>query len=911
MNSFIKNVSLLTLFSLWVFTLKAQNISGKIVDVKNDDPLIGATILVEGTTHGTTTDVDGTFSLEVSNLSPLTLIVSYIGYETQSLKVEGDAPILIKMKQGFYLNEVVVTGSKGKPRTILTSPVPIDNINAADLKASGLKSIDQMLSFKVPSFNSAPQPISDATAHFDPSELRNLGPSRTLVLINGKRKNQSAQVYLNRTPGKGEVGTDFKAIPSAAIERIEVLRDGASVQYGSDAIAGVINIILKDGVEYTEVDLETGVTGQGDGFSYSADINHGLKIGQKGYLNLTGHLSHQDKTNRAGEPGGDKFFGFLYQIGAIPIEAAGGFEATPGQVATGDQIFNGDTDWQRANPGLGMIIGLPEQDRYALFANFGLPYQQGKFYVNAGYTFRYGKSFDAYRTPWWPGIPSDPESNPLAVKGQPYNGFLPTFESDIHDMTFTIGNELHVKDWKIDLSLTGGSNEIQYLVGNSINVSLGADSPTEFDPGAYKFGNLLGNLDISRNFSDQISVYFGTEVRRENFEVRAGEEASYIGGGVQSFPGLQPSNALNENRTNIGAYAGLDYEITKALLIGGATRLENYSKIGDSEGRSNFSWRLNARQLLGDKKGAIRASISTGFRAPSLHQIYLSNIQTLFVGQDVAQEGTFNNVSEIARVALGVPQLDVETSLNLTAGLTYRITDHFSASLDFYRVAVEDRVLLSNQITTGSLPEGHEVRAKLQEEGVESFKFFTNAADTKTKGFDLVLHYDKIALGRKNNLGFTLALNHNKTKVDDDLISPKVFAENNIDIFGREEIGRLESGRPNWKGTLGSTFETGNFNFHLNNTYFGSVTETHPLNASLDQVFAGKVLTDLIISYDINEKININLTANNLFNVYPDEIISSTEDPELNFGGRFRYPWHVQQFGSLGSVYKVGANIKF
>lgn len=911
MNSLIKNVSILILLFLLGFTLKGQNISGIIVDAENDDPLIGASIQIVGTELGTTSDLDGTFSLEAPNQKMVTLQVSYLGYETQTVKVEAFSSVSIRMKQGFYLNEIVVTGSRGKPRTILTSPAPIDNINASDLKASGLKSIDQMLSYKIPSFNSAQQPISDATAHFDPSELRNLGPSRTLVLINGKRKNQSSQVYLNRTPGKGEVGTDFKAIPSAAIERIEVLRDGASVQYGSDAIAGVINIILKEGVDFTEVGLETGVTGQGDGFSYNADINHGMRVGKKGYLNLTGHLFHQDKTNRAGEPGGDGLFGFLYSIGAIPIEAAGGFEARPGQIATGEQILNGDTDWQRANPGLGMIIGTPEQDRYSLFANFGLPYEHGKFYMNGGYTYRYGKSFGAYRTPWWPGIPSDPESNPLAVEGQPYQGFLPTFESDIHDFTFTIGNELNVKDWIIDLSMTGGSNEIQYLVGNSINVSMGADSPTEFDPGAYKFGNILGNLDVSRSFSDRVSVFFGAEIRNENYKVTAGEEASYIGGGVQSFPGLQPSNALNESRTNMGAYAGFDFDITKSFMLGGAARFENYSKIGSGEGQSNFSWKFNARQLIGEDKVAIRASVSTGFRAPSLHQIYLSNIQTLLVGQEVAQEGTFNNVSEVTRVALGVPQLDVETSMNLTTGITYKITDRISASLDFYRVAIEDRVLLSNQIATNALPEGNVVRTQLQEDGVESFKFFTNAANTKTTGFDLVLHYDKIALGQKNKLGFTLALNHNKTKVDDDLILPKVFAENNIDIFGREEIGRLETGRPNWKATLGSTLEAGNFNFHLNNTYFGAVTETSPVKASLDQVFAGKVLTDLIVGYDINEKININLTANNLLNVYPDEINSSVEDPELNLGGRFRYPWHVQQFGALGSVYKIGATLKF
>ncbi len=911
MNSSFRSLSLLLWLLLTCYYLNAQNIKGKVVDANSGESLIGASIQVKGTSFGTTTDVDGNFSLATVNQLPVTLVVNYLGYQQRAIEVASYDELSIEMAQGLYLNEVVITGSRGKPRTILTSPVPIDNINAADLKASGRRSIDQMIHFKVPSFNSTPQPISDATAHFDPSELRNLGPSRTLVLINGKRKNQSAQVYLNRTPGKGEVGTDLKAIPAEAIERIEVLRDGASAQYGSDAIAGVINVILKERVRLTEVDVETGVTGEGDGFSYHAAINHGLEIGKKGYLNLTGSLFHQDKTNRAAEPGGDGFFGFLYNVGAIPIEAAGGFEATPGKLATAEQILNGDTDWQRANPGLGMNIGLPEQDRYSGYVNLGLPYGFGRFYASGGYTFRYGKSFAMYRAPWWPGISNNPENNPLAIPGQPYQGFQPTFESDIKDHSLIIGNEFFIKDWTVDLSLTSGSNNVQYQVSNSINTSLGADSPTEFNPGGYQFGNLLGNLDIRRNFHDQVSLFFGAEMRRERFEVRAGQEESYIGGGVQSFPGLQPANALDESRTNFGIYAGLDYDLTRSFLIGAAARYESYSKIGNGAGRDNFSWKINARQLIGDQKGAIRTSVSTGFRAPSLHQIYLSNIQTLFVGQNVAQEGTFNNVSDVTRVALGVPQLDVETSINFTAGITYRWTDRFSTSLDYYNIAVEDRVLLSNQIATNALPEGNTVRMQLEDDGVESFKFFTNAADTKTTGFDLVLNYRDIPLGQQKKLTFTLAINRNKTKVQGNPTVPSVFAENNIDIFGREEIGRLETGRPNFKGTLGASLQVKDWSFHLNNTYFGEVTETNPISITLDQVYSAKVLTDLMIGYDVSKKINIHLTANNLFNVFPDEIIGSTEDLQLNFGGRFRYPWHVNQFGLLGAVYKIGATIKF
>ena len=236
----LKTIFPLLAMLLFAFQIQAQTISGKVLDAEDNQGLIGASVLVKGTSTGTVTVIDGNFSLAVSQL-PTDILVTYTGYADQTITVtSANEPITVNLAVGLRLDEIVVTGSRGKPRTILTSPVPIDNLNAADLKASGQKSVNQMINFKVPSFSSTPQTISDASAHFDPSELRNLGPSRTLVLINGKRKNQSAQVYLNRTPGRGEVGTDFKSFPAGAIERIEVLRDGASAQYGSDAVAGVI-----------------------------------------------------------------------------------------------------------------------------------------------------------------------------------------------------------------------------------------------------------------------------------------------------------------------------------------------------------------------------------------------------------------------------------------------------------------------------------------------------------------------------------------------------------------------------------------------------------------------------------------------------------------------------------------------
>ena len=882
--------------------LAQQTITGTVVDDSNNSPLIGANVVVQGTTVGTSTDLDGRFSLQVAEL-PVTLVISFIGFSAMEVDVTSADPIMVRMTAGLMIDEMVVIGSRGRARTIIDSAVPIDNINAADLQSTGQRNIDQMINFRVPSYNSTNQTISDATAHFDPSELRNLGPSRTLVLVNGKRKNQSAQVYVNETPGRSEVGVDMKSIPASAIERIEVLRDGASAQYGSDAIAGVINIVLKERpLSAAELNLETGVTSEGDGFTYSGDINKGFRVGENGFINLTGSFYHQDYTNRPGESQGDGLFGFLYQIGAIPIEAALGYEATPGMVATADQILNGDTDFQRAN-GLGMIVGQPEFDKFSVYANSGFPHSNGEFYVHGGYTYRDGRSFALYRVPWWPGISGDPADNPLRNASEPYQGFQPTFDTEINDVTATVGNRFITGPWSIDVSGTAGSNSVDYLISNSINPALGLSSPTEFDPGGYSFGHIVGNVDVSRSFG-AADLSFGLEARQESYEVRAGQSESYVDGGVQSFPGLQPENELDESRTNVGIYAGVDYDVSETFLIGGAARFEDYSDFG-----SNLSWKINARQTLAEGQGAIRASLGTGFRAPSLHQIYLSNIQTLVVDGNVSQEGTFNNVSDVTRNQLGIPQLDAETSFNLTGGVTYKLSDNFYASVDYYNVQVDDRVLFSNQISSSALPEGSPVRVDLENNGVEAFKFFVNALDTRTSGVDLVLNYNNIPLGPTNTLDLIFALNANKTELDGEINAPEVFQNAGIEIFNREEEARVTEARPDLKFSLAANLDLGKFNVSLNNTYFGEVTWRHPGDPINDQTFGSRVLTDLILGYDVSEKLQVDIIVNNLLNVYPDEI-DPVNDFETDLGGRFRYPWEVNQFGFLGTILKIGATVK-
>ena len=868
-----------------------ETISGTVFESNSDSPLPGANVIVKGTTTGTTSDFNGEFSFNVTSF-PVTLEVSSVGFETIEVTVSSSESVTVSLKGGVALDEVVIIGNRSKPRTILDSPVPIDVIGVDELKSSGQPTIDKMLTYKVPSFNSTNQTISDATAHFDPADLRGLGPSRTLVLVNGKRKNQSALVYINDTPGKGEVGVDLKSVPAAAIERIEVLRDGASAQYGSDAIAGVINMVLKKNVEYTTINTNAGVTTEGDGFNFGVDFNTAVNIGDNGgYLNLTLGYYDQEETNRAGEPGGDGLFGVVFGD---------------------DAILNGTHPWLVENPDMGMTVGQPRYNKFDAFFNVGLPFKNGngEAYAFGGVAARKGTSFALYRAPYW--VP-DPY-NLLHAAGSEYQGFQPTFETDVVDNNFTVGAKWKMHGFDVDLSGTHGRNGVRYEVNNSLNPALGASSPTSFDVGGYAFSNNLANLDISQNFG-AINLAFGAEIKEERFRATAGQPESYIGGGVQSFPGLQPGNALTAKRDNYGIYGDVEFEPSEKFLLGAAVRYEDFSDFGE-----NTSWKVNGRYSL--NKGAIRASYGTGFRAPSLHQIYLSNIQTLVSGGTISNQGTFNNVDPVIRQGLGVPQLTAETSENVSAGFTLKPVNNLSLSVDYYNVKVNNRVLFTGEIgyIDGSVGDPQNpVEDILEANSITSLKFFVNAVDTETSGLDLVANYRNIELGN-GKLGATIAANFNETKItskDADpatdglqLEAPGILGANGYDIFNRKEQSRITSSRPKSKVLLGLDYNINKWNFNFNNTYFGEVTWQHASTPANDQTFTGKVITDLIISYDFSDKVSARIAINNLLDVYPD-VIETNGDFVTDLGGRFKYPWEVNQFGFNGTVINGGLTFKF
>jgi len=845
-------------------------LTGRVTDVSTGDGLAGANVTVGGTALGSASDNNGYYSISGIEEGSYSVSASYIGYESSTSSIEvSDSDVTINFSltgSSIDVSSVSVIGSRFKPRTQITTAVPIDNLSIRDLKNTGQVTVEQMLTYRLPSYNSQQQTISDATAHFDPADLRGLGPSRTLVLVNGKRKNASALVYINDTPGKGEVGVDMKSIPAAAIERIEILRDGASAQYGSDAIAGVINIILKDDVDYTTVNFRTGSTTEGDGFSKGFDASTGIRVGSKGFLNLSASFYDQEETNRAGEPGGDGLFGVVFGD---------------------DTILNGTHPWLVDNPDMGMHVGMPNMTTNDVSYNYGYNLNESnKFYSFGSFTTRKSLSYALYRAPYW--IPD--ENNIFHDEGEDYVGFQPTFESDVIDNNITAGVTGDKSGWSYDLSASFGSNAVDYKVDNSQNLDMGAESPTTFNPGGYEFSHSVTNFDLSKSLG-MITLGLGSEFRFENFVATAGEEASYYGGGVQSFPGIQPQNAIDVNRQNFGFYVDLGADVTDDLYVGAAARSEEYSDFGTS-----FTWKGAGRYKTMDDRLSLRASMSTGFRAPSLHQIYMSNIQTLISGGTVSNQGTFNNHSPVVR-SLGVEKLKEENATNSTFGLAFKPIDGLYLSLDMYNVAVDDRIVYSSAI--GSSDTTSAVGAILNDYNVTSIKFFTNAVSSTTKGMDFVASYSGLEIG-PGSLDLSVSYNSNTTELGDKITTPTPISSSGADIFDRKEQSRLISARPSSKLILGLDYSMGKLSVGLNNTQFGEVTWQHASDASMDQTFSSKLVTDLNLNYQVSDNISVNFALNNLLNVYPD-VIDTKGDFVTDLGGRFKYPWEVNQFGFMGT----------
>ena len=683
---FLKAFTIAFMFML-PLGLMAQTIKGKVTDTSGS-ALPYMNVLVQGTSTGTTTSDFGEFSLTVKSL-PVTIVVSSIGFKTKEVTVTTNSFLTIAIEEGDEsLGEIIITGSRTPQRSNTKSPLPIDIVSAKDLVSTGQTTFDKALQYKIPSFSTVQTPVNDATSLLDPYEIRNMGPSRTLILINGKRKNLSALLYTQTSPGRGETGSDISGIPIDAIKDIQVLRDGASAQYGSDAIAGVINIILKDSPDGGSATLRTGITSAGDGEMFGVSVNNGSSIGDdKGFINYTVDFSKTSVSNRPGT--------------VDAAGEAGDFEADIADVQ----------EFLSRRPDAGNINGSPETAaaKFLINGSYTLS-EQSNLYFNAAFINKKVNSFANYRTPYWRTVDAFPYladfypgDNPTNAGG--YDGYVPTFEGDLNDYNATVGVKSVINDWNVDASFTTGGNSQTYKVNDSHNrnavyspstwvdanndgvvdngeITEGAqlyreNSKKSFDPGGTGFYHNVGNLDVSKILTDNVSVAFGSEFRYETFEVIEGELASYDGGGADSFAGNSPGNSGKFTRYNFGGYASLNWNPSENLTLDGTIRSENYSDFGNA-----FVWKASGAYTISDKY-TLRSSLSTGFRAPTLHQIYTQKAQYSFVpGQGIQVGGLVNNVSSQAGL-LGISKLKQETSTNFTLGLGGKVNRNLSFTVDY------------------------------------------------------------------------------------------------------------------------------------------------------------------------------------------------------------------------------------
>lgn len=795
------------------------------------------------------------------------------------------------------LEEIISIGSRAKGRTAVQTPVPVDTISARSMMATGETETGRILQSLAPSFNFSSSSISDGTDAVKPATLRGLGPDQTLVLINGKRRHTSALVHVNTSVGRGATGVDMNAIPPGAIKRIEVLRDGASAQYGSDAIAGVINIILKDQDNGGDISSSYGQTYNGDGETFVVNASYGIKLMARGHLTLSAEFRDKKNTNRAG------------LTGCLQFETGGQVPCAEGNVA----IDPREATFERKN----FRIGDSDSRQKALVMNLALPLgDNSEFYMFGTYSGRDNQSAGFYRRA--------NDVRRTVIELYP-NGFLPLINSKITDHSILAGVKWDMgRGWTLDASATTGGNSFQFLIANSLNASFGADSPTSANAGTLKINQTTVNIDLSKAY-EKANIAFGAEWRHEQYQIVAGEPVSYQNGGqlnrncpgcdinpipyapgFQVFRGFSPDNAVNEGRNNLAIYTDVELEVLNNLLLNVAARFEDYSDFG-SRINAKFAARYQISPIF-----ALRGSISSGFRAPSMQQKFFNSTSTQFVevnDQSVAQErGTFRNDSTVART-LGIPKLRKETAINYSFGFVATLTDNLTITTDYYRIDINDRIAIS-----GSIPIQDDFPLVTAATGATDGQFFTNMADTKTQGVDFVLNYN-VPMKSGQRLMLSLAANKTKTRINSGSIASPLHGVDGLVLFSPQDRSIIEEWQPSSRINFTLDYGYKRWSLVLRNNFYGSyvVCEGSCDTASGPrqniQKFGSKLLTDLQLSYFFDtSRIRLMLGANNLFNIFPDknkigQSRAGSIDGIVSSPGVFTYSRRSAPFGHNGGYY--------
>ncbi len=802
---------------------------------------------------------------------------------------------------------IVVVGTRAQPRTVTKSAVPIDVISFADLVSQGDTDIADQLRTVLPSYNVNAQPVGDAARIIRPANLRGLAPDHTLVLVNGKRRHRSAVItWLGNGVADGAQGPDISTIPAIALRQVEVLRDGASAQYGSDAIAGVLNLQLKDDSSGGSLEVRTGGFSAGDGYTNTVSGNVGLPFGDKGFANLSIEYSNTDPTSRSVQrsdaafliAGGNTHVADPAQISGSPdIDDDFKFLGNFGHVFKNIQLY-GHTNYARKKVTGGFFFRNPNT-RAAVYS------------ADGGQTLLIGDELDAQdgvldgsancpEVSITNGVP-DPDAlssvfaNPNCFSFQELfpGGFTPQFGGEATDAAVVAGLRGQISGGVVwDASLSLGSNMVDFFIFDTVNASLGPVTPTEFDPGFYKQQDLGANLDLNYALNQHINVAGGAEWRRESFEIGLGQEESWVIGpfGPQGFsaasngfPGFSPIAAGQWSRSNYALYGDVELRGSEdKWIIGTAVRIEDFQDFGPTlngklAGRYEFTEDL-----------AVRGSVSTGFRAPTPGQQNAFNVSTEYDLQlmDLVNNGTIPSTSRVAQLRGGTP-LEPERSINYGLGMVID-TGPFKFTTDYFRIDLSDRLALTQLFTLD--PE--EVDSLIAEgitsaRNLSNFRFFTNDFETRTQGIDLVAAYTPSALG--GNTTVRVAFNHTDTRVK----------QYNPQILDAGRIRQLQEAIPKTRWNFTTDHSFGPWRLLGRLSYYDDWYDSRDV-----RVYGGKHLIDLEVAFSISEPVRLTIGGRNILNTHPDENPNATaignrysRYTPFNYNGaffyvRFSYNWN-------------------
>ncbi len=772
--------------------------------------------------------------------------------------------------------DIVVTGTRTAGRSRLDSASPVDVLSASALQRQGSTELATSLAAVVPSIDFPRSSAVDGTDSIRPATLRGLSPDQTLVLINGVRGHASALVNTNGSVGRGSAAVDLNTIPSVALDRVEVLRDGAAAQYGSDAIAGVVNLRLREarsggavnvtyGQYSTNVTTARGSRDENDGKTVTTSGWVGLPIGKDGFLTLSGEYLSRNPTSR------------------------------------------GDFDPRKTPIRVRSRFGDPDVDQFSFYANAGVPLGTNGWqaYAFGGYQIRDSESAATPRIVGGTGSNANASADALASFYP--DGFTPLIAVQSSDLTATGGVRGEVSGWKVDLNLSYGRNKLTFYTRNSGNATYGAGSPTSFYDGTLTYDQLVGGVDVAKELplgGGTINVAFGGEYRREGFKIGAGTPTSYnrapgaastLGSGAQGFPGFQPSNVVNANRDNVSGYIDLEAKPVDGLTLGIAARGEHYSDFGDTA-----TGKVSARYAI-TPWFAIRGTASTGFRAPSLQQQYFTSTASVLSNGAIVETGLFPSISPVG-TALGGKPLKPEKSRNLSAGFVVK-SGGFDLSVDAYQIKIRDQIALSENLS------GTVVAALLAPYNVTAGRFFLNGIRSTTKGIDVVAHY-RVASSGFGTFDFTAAANFNDIKVTRAPAPATITAPVNgvptsvtLPIFSRQRIISFEQGTPREKVVGTIDWSLGGWGLTARGSYYGDVTQPSSNGFVEDDIHTGRhTIFDLEARFQVQKNLNLALGANNVFDVYPDYVrVNSSLGPThpLNSTGLVGFPYY-SPFGFNG-----------